>query len=269
MVGHAFVRGQAVGAGQSLGAHRTSSASARAEAAGRKAARLRSRRARRDPLRAQDRHPLGVPAARGRVQRHDLLAAPSGLARGRRLAAAASRPAQRAGRRRQDRLGTRFAGCHVGSSKKGGAETGPNPTDRGRPGTKYHVLVEKQGIPLVAEITAANVHDGRLFNQILDAVPPIRRPRGRPRRRPEKIHADKGYDDRVLRMAARLRGIVPRIARKGVESKQRLGRHRWVVERTIAWIRRNRRLTVRYERRADIHRGFLNLAVCLICLSYL
>ena len=118
-------------------------------------------------------------------------------------------------------------------------------------------------------MTAANLHDGQMFVPRLEAVPPIRRPRGRPRRRPKKLHADKADEDRALRIASRVRGITPRIARKGVESSARLGRSRWVVERTFAWIHRFRRLVVRYERRADIHRGFLKLAVCLICLYYI
>jgi transposase len=46
---------------------------------------------------------------------------------------------------------------------------------------------------------------------------------------------------------------------------ERLGRHRWVVERTFAWLNRYRRLTVRYERRADIHQAFLSLGCSLIC----
>jgi transposase len=116
-------------------------------------------------------------------------------------------------------------------------------------------------------MTAANVHDGQMFTEVVDAVPPIRRPRGRPRRRPKKLHADKAYDDGALRMSCRLRGIVPRIARKGIESSEKLGRYRWVVERTFAWLHRFRRLVVRYERRADIHRGFLKFAISLICLN--
>jgi transposase len=63
----------------------------------------------------------------------------------------------------------------------------------------------------------------------------------------------------------RRRGITPRIARRGVESSQRLGRHRWKVERSLAWLLANRRLTVRYERRADILSAFLDLACALIC----
>ena len=83
------------------------------------------------------------------------------------------------------------------------------------------------------------------------------------------MHADKGYDFRRCRQALRNRGISSRIARKGRESSERLGRHRWVVERTLAWMARYRRLTVRYERRAEIHEAFLHLACSLICLNYL
>ena len=67
----------------------------------------------------------------------------------------------------------------------------------------------------------------------------------------------------------RLRGILPRIARRGVESRERLGRHRWVVERTLAWLNRFRRLTVRYERRADLHQAFLSIGCALICWHFL
>ena len=102
----------------------------------------------------------------------------------------------------------------------------------------------------------------------LDAVPGVRaKHRGRPRRRPAKLHADKGYDHRRCRRECRARCIQPRIARRGVESSQRLGRHRWVVERTHAWLNRFRRLAVRYERRADIFLAFTTLGCALVCLS--
>jgi IS5 family transposase len=102
----------------------------------------------------------------------------------------------------------------------------------------------------------------------LDAVPGIRSGRrGHPRRRPVKLHADKAYDHRRCRNECRKRGVMPRIARRGVDSSQRLGRHRWVVERTHAWLARLRRLVVRYERREDIHRGFVILGCALICLN--
>lgn len=120
-------------------------------------------------------------------------------------------------------------------------------------------------MPLAALLSPANRHDSVLFEALLDAVPPIRTPAGRRRKRPTKLHADKGYDDKKCRAACRRRRITHRIARKGVERPDRLGRHRWVVERTLAWLNRFRRLTVRYERRADIHGAFLKLGCALIC----
>ena len=107
---------------------------------------------------------------------------------------------------------------------------------------------------------------------MIDAIPPIVGPRGRPGRprfRPAKLHADKGYDFPHLRRALRARGITPRIARRGVESSERLGRHRWVVERSLAWLLGCRRLGVRYERRADLLQGLLHLACSLICIRFL
>jgi transposase len=106
-----------------------------------------------------------------------------------------------------------------------------------------------------------------MLEPLLDAIPPIRRPRGRPRRRPDKLHGDKAYDSRACRQACRQRGITPRIARRGLESRAKLGRYRWVVERTIAWLHRFRRLAIRYERRDDIHDAFLVLGCALICLN--
>ncbi len=104
---------------------------------------------------------------------------------------------------------------------------------------------------------------------LLDALVPVRTGRrGRPRRRPAKLHADKGYDYRRCRDECVRRGIQHRIARQRVEPKARLGRHRWIVERTLAWLARYRRLTVRYERLAELHTAFLDLACALICWNY-
>ena len=131
-------------------------------------------------------------------------------------------------------------------------------------------MVERKGIPLAALLSAANVHDSRMLLAVVDAVVPVRRRRrGRPRKRPKKLHADKAYDSHPLRRALRQRGITPRIARRGVESRERLGRHRWVVERTGAWLNCFRRLRIRYERRADIHQALLDLGCALICWNFL
>ncbi len=129
-------------------------------------------------------------------------------------------------------------------------------------------MVDRHGIPLALLLTGANVHDSRLLDALLDAVPAVAGQPGRPRRRPVKLHADKGYDYPRCRAACRARGIVPRIARRGIESKTRLGRHRWVVERTFAWLNRFRRLAIRYERRAAIHLAFLSLGCALITMGF-
>ena len=119
--------------------------------------------------------------------------------------------------------------------------------------------------------TAANVHDSKMLEEPVDAVRPVSGPRGRPgrpRKRPGKLHADKGYDFSRCREALRKRGIKSRIVRRGVESSERLGCHRWVVERTLWWLNRFRRLKVRYERRADVHQAFLELGCALICWNH-
>jgi IS5 family transposase len=130
-------------------------------------------------------------------------------------------------------------------------------------------VVDRQGIPLAVGVTAANRPDDTVFAAVVDAVEPIKRPRGRPRQRPVKLHADTGYDYPHCRQTLRQRGIQARIARKGVESTTRLGRYRWVAERTLAWLARFRRLTIRYERREDIHQALLDLGCALICLNAL
>jgi len=125
---------------------------------------------------------------------------------------------------------------------------------------------------LAVGLSAATTHDSVLLEAMVDAVPAIRGPcgrPGRPRKRPAKLHGDKGYDYPRCRRALRHRGITPRIARRGIESSQRLGRHRYVVERSLAWLVGYRRLQVRYERRADIVLGFVQLACVLICLNSL
>lgn len=114
-------------------------------------------------------------------------------------------------------------------------------------------------------ISAANTPDAALALPLLDAVPAVRGRVGRPRRRPGKLHADKAYDQRWLRRAIARRGIRVRIARKKVESSTRLGRHRWVIERTVSWLVNHRRLARRYERLAAHFTAFATIAAVLVC----
>jgi transposase len=156
-------------------------------------------------------------------------------------------------------------GQRVCPGQKRGSSTGPNPTDRGKPGTKRHLVTGARGTPIGFRLSGANRHDSVMMARRLDTIPPLRNGRrGRPRRRPGKLHADKAYDARARRQECRARGIVPRIARKGIESSGQLGRHRWVVERTHAWFNSVRRLPIHYERRSDIYEAFTTLAASLI-----
>jgi transposase len=244
-----------------------------AEAEGRATSCARSCLSDGDHLRAEDGAAVGVPAAGGRLgQWGDLLAPAARLATGRGVGAPAPHAARLAGRRRPDRLVAREPGLGEYRGERGGGKTGPNPTDRGKPGSKRHLVVDRQGIPLAVRLSAANAHDSTLFEPLIDAIPAVLGPRGRPgrpRKRPAKLHADKAYDVPRCRRYLRRRGITARIARRGIDSGTRLGRYRWTVERTLAWFARRRRLAIRYERRPDIHEAFLHLTCSLICLNYL
>ncbi len=129
-----------------------------------------------------------------------------------------------------------------------GQLTRPNPTDRGKAGSKIHLTVDRRGLPPSIGIPGANLHDSQALVSLVRGIPPIRSRRGA---RPGKMHGDKGYDYQHLRRWLSSRGIRHRIARKGIESSQRLGRHRWVVERTVSWLSGCRRLHHRYERKPE------------------
>jgi len=104
---------------------------------------------------------------------------------------------------------------------------------------------------------------------LVDSVPPVRGRRGRPRRRPGELYGDRAYHSRAGRRELRRRGIQARIARPQSGHGSGLGKKRWVVERTIAWLHQYRRLRVRYERRGDIHEAFLAIGCSPICLKLL
>lgn len=127
------------------------------------------------------------------------------------------------------------------------------------------MLSEAQGIPLAVAVSGANVHDSQAFKPLLLGLPAVRSRRGPRRRRPVKVRADKAYFSAEHLAWLRSRRLVPRIARPGIESGERLGRHRWKIERSIAWLFGYRRLAVRYERKGSHFLAFLGLAAALTC----
>ena len=158
--------------------------------------------------------------------------------------------------------GGRLESC---AGEKGGSATGPSPVDRARNGSKHHLLVDASGLPLAWTVTGGNRHDVTQLIPLLDAVPAVAGKVGRPRRPPERLTADRGYDSDKHRRELQCRGITPEIAHRNSEHGTGLGRARWVVERTFAWLHKFKRLLVRYDRRHEIHQAFLALGCCLVC----
>ena len=150
-----------------------------------------------------------------------------------------------------------------------GAQTGPNPTDRAKLGSKRHLICDGQGIPLAVQLSGANRNDSQLALPLVDAIPPLQGERGRPRCRPDCVIGDRGYDAEAIRRGLRARRITAWLAKRNTEHGSGLGRWRWVIERTFAWLNQFRRLRVRYEKRADIHEAFLSLGCALICWHFL
>lgn len=149
--------------------------------------------------------------------------------------------------------------------QKEGSETGPSPVDRGRAGSKHHLLVDASGIPLAYTVTGGNRNDVTQLITLIDAVPPVRGSIGRPRRRPDRVYADRGYDHDSYWRQVRSRGITPVIARRETPHGSGLGRVCWVIERTFAWLHQFKRLLARYERRAEMHEAMLAIGCCLVC----
>lgn len=151
----------------------------------------------------------------------------------------------------------------------GGEVTGPSPVDRRKPGTKYTLMVDRDGVPLVLRAVAANRSD---HCEILPAVmsfPTVRGRPGRPRTRPAKLYADAGFDSEATRSLLRWLGIEPHIRHRNAEHGSHLGRVRWVVERTISWIKGLRRMRVRYHRSTTSINAWTTIAAAVVCLQIL
>jgi transposase len=133
-------------------------------------------------------------------------------------------------------------------------------------GSKRHVLTDGRGVPLAIQHTAANVHDSQMALPLVQSIPPIRQPAGRPRKRPDAVLADRAYDaeDKIRRPLRKL-GILPLIAKRKEEHGSGLGEYRYVVEAFFHWLFNWRRLRVRYEKRPDIHDAFLSLGCAMVC----
>ncbi|WP_405018052.1 IS5 family transposase [Kitasatospora sp. NBC_00070] len=150
-------------------------------------------------------------------------------------------------------------------AKKGGAGVGPSPVDRGKSGSKHHLICDGNGTPLKVITTGGNVPDITQTLALVDGVPPVAGRPGRPRKRPKSLLGDKGYDSRHVRRELTCRRILPVISRRGEPDIRGLGRLRYVVEQTFALLHQFKRLATRWERRLDLHDSLISLACTLIC----
>lgn len=150
----------------------------------------------------------------------------------------------------------------IGASK---TATGPSPVDRRKTGSKHHLITDGGGIPLKAITTAANVNDVTQTLALVDGIPPVAGRVGHPRKRPDALLGDKGYDSNPNRRELLRRGTLAVISHKGQPDIQGLGRIRYVVEQTFALLHQFKRLAVRWARRLDLHDAFVSVGCSLIC----
>jgi len=136
--------------------------------------------------------------------------------------------------------------------------------DRGKPGSKTRVLSDADGLPLRVALTAANTHDSQALKPMLSHFH-MGHESHAAQSKPQCLHADKAYNVPHLRKWLWGKRIGVRIARKGIESSERLGRRRWVIERTMSWLTGYRRLNHRYERHPRNYLVFLGLAAAIRC----
>jgi transposase len=151
----------------------------------------------------------------------------------------------------------------------GGEATGPNPTDRRRPGTKHALLVDRHGVPMAIRTAGANVSDHRLIIPLVAAFPEVGGQPGRPKELPDELYADRGFDSNATRRILAWLGVEPHIAKRGTPHGSGLGKVRWVVERTISWLKGLRRMRVRYDRLGVIQDAWTSLAASVICFRIL
>jgi len=151
----------------------------------------------------------------------------------------------------------------------GGDATGPSPVDRRKKGTKYTLLVDREGVPLVIRAVPANRSDHCEILPAVVAFPNVAGKPGRPRTHPDHLYADAGFDCETTRTLLRWLGIEPHIRYRNDKHGSHLGRVRWVVERTISWIKGLRRMRVRYDRLGTSIDAWTSIAAAVVCLHIL
>jgi len=221
------------------------------------------------PVDSPDRRGMAISTRRVSFALH-LLAASQAVGRRRRVAECVARTAGRVEPRGTVEVGRGLPRRELRPREKGGSAVGK--TKRGK-GTKWMVLVDGEGLPLGVRLESASPSEVKLAEATLAEVR-VPQAKGRPRQKPKRVIADRGYDSDPLRQRLRRRGIeliVPyrennRQRRYEDGRKLRRYKRRWIVERTNAWLGQFRRLLVRHEHLLCTYRAFFYLACFWITL---
>lgn len=223
----------------------------------------------RHPVDSADRSGMAISACRISLAL-DMLASAEAVGRTGRVVARLESVVGNLGCRRATAMGRSLPGWELRSRQKGGAAVGK--TKRGK-GTKWMVLGDGQGIPLGVRLESASPAEVTLADATLKEVR-VPRPKGRPRQKPERVIADRGYDSDPLRKRWKKRGIelISPYRNNNKERRYHDGRklrrykRRWIIERTNAWLGQFRRLLVRHDHLLSIYRAFFYLACMWITL---
>jgi len=146
----------------------------------------------------------------------------------------------------------------------GGEQTGKSPVDRGEKGSRHTLLVDRHGVPLAIRTAGANASDHAQIIPLLLDFPKVKGKPGRPKELPDALYTDRGFDSDATRWLLAWLGIEPHLAKRKAAHGSGLGEVRWVVERTISWLKGLRRLRIRYDRLAVIQDAWDTLAACVI-----
>jgi transposase len=147
----------------------------------------------------------------------------------------------------------------------GGEGTGPSPVDRRKKGSKHTIMVDRCGVPMAIRTIGANASDHTQIIPLVLDFPRVGGKPGRPQELPDTVYADRGYDSDDTRALLRWLGVEPVIAKRKTSHGSGLGKVRWVVERTISWIKGLRRMRIRYDRLRVIQEAWNTLAAAVIC----
>jgi putative transposase len=149
----------------------------------------------------------------------------------------------------------------------GGADTGPNPTDRAKGGVKRSMLTDGHGVPLGVAVAGANRPDMKMVEETLESIP-IEQPVPTPER-PQNLCLDAGCDYKDVRKTINAWGYTAHIRPRHDEAHLKLQipgfrARRWVVERTHSWMNRFRRLLIRWEKKSENYLALVHLACAII-----